>query len=137
MVGGIAGELISRGSDEQCLGVVPGAAVRDAVKWALSTNLSALAIVAIVYGIFYGGFVALLPTLVMDYFGGRNVSGIIGILYTSIAFGTLIGPSAAGFVFDVSHSYSVPILVSMCANIGAATIVAATSKQSIALDARH
>lgn len=46
---------------------------------------------------FYGGYVAVLPALVMDYFGGRNVSGIIGILYTSVAFGTLIGPSAAGF----------------------------------------
>jgi hypothetical protein len=29
----------------------------------------------------------------MDYFGGRNVSSIIGVLYTSVAFGTLIGPS--------------------------------------------
>ena len=50
---------------------------------------------------FYGGWVAVLPAVVMDYFGGRNVSGIIGILYTSVAFGTLIGPSAAGFAFDL------------------------------------
>ena len=48
----------------------------------------------------------------MDYFGGRNVSGIIGMLYTSVAFGTLIGPSAAGFAFDFSHSYTLPILAS-------------------------
>jgi hypothetical protein len=53
---------------------------------------------------------------VMDYFGGRNVSGIIGILYTSVAFGTLIGPSAAGFAFDLGHSYTVPILASAGAN---------------------
>ena len=33
------------------------------------------------------------------YLGGRNVSGIIGVLYTSVAFGTLIGPRAAGFAF--------------------------------------
>jgi hypothetical protein len=26
--------------------------------------------------------------------GGRNVSSIIGVLYTSVAFGTLVGPSA-------------------------------------------
>jgi hypothetical protein len=64
----------------------------------------------------------------MDYFGGRNVSGIIGILYTSVAFGTLIGPSAAGFAFDLSHSYTLPILCSAGANIAAAMIVAATSK---------
>jgi hypothetical protein len=52
------------------------------------------------------------PAVVMDYFGGRNVSGIIGILYTSVAFGTLIGPSAAGFAFDLTRSYTLPILAS-------------------------
>jgi MFS transporter, OFA family, oxalate/formate antiporter len=64
----------------------------------------------------------------MDHFGGRNVSGIIGILYTSVAFGTLIGPSAAGFAFDLSHSYTLPILFSAGANIVAAIIVAASSR---------
>jgi MFS family permease len=67
----------------------------------------------------------------MDYFGGRNVGGIIGILYTSVAFGTLIGPSAAGFAFDFSHSYDLPILASVAANIVAAVIVAATSKAGV------
>jgi hypothetical protein len=43
-----------------------------------------------------GGWVAVLPTVVMDYFGGRNISGVTGALYTSVLFGTLIGPSAAG-----------------------------------------
>jgi hypothetical protein len=59
----------------------------------------------------------------MDYFGGRNVSGIIGILYTSVAFGTLVGPSAAGFAYDVNHSYTLPILISAAANVVAALIV--------------
>ena len=63
----------------------------------------------------------------MDCFGGRNISGIIGILYTSVAIGTLIGPSAAGFAFDLSHSYTLPILASAGANVVAAAIVAVTS----------
>jgi cyanate permease len=67
--------------------------------------------------------VALLPAVVMDYFGGRNVSGIIGILYTSAGIGTLIGPSAAGFVFDVSHSYVLPIAVSIDGNVIAAELM--------------
>jgi len=96
--------------------------------WALSTTLWPLAAFAFAYGVFYGGFVALLPSLVMDYFGGRNVSGIIGILYTSVAFGTLIGPSAAGFAFDISHSYTLPILAGAGANLVAAAIMAATSR---------
>jgi hypothetical protein len=73
----------------------------------------------------------------MDYFGGRHVSGIIGVLYTSVAFGTLIGPSAAGFAFDLSHSYTLPILASAGANIIAALIVAGASQAPIATnDAR-
>jgi hypothetical protein len=64
----------------------------------------------------------------MDYFGGRNVSGIIGILYTSVAFGTLIGPSTAGFAFDLRHSYTLPILASVGANVIAAAIVVAMSR---------
>ena len=95
--------------------------------WLVSATLWPLAAFALVYGAFYGGWVAVLPALVMDYFGGRNVSGLIGILYTSVAFGTLIGPSAAGFAFDMTHSYSVPILASICANIIAAGIMAGLS----------
>jgi len=95
--------------------------------WVVSTDFWSLAAFAFVYGIFYGGWVAVLPAVVMDYFGGRNVSGLIGILYTSVAFGTLIGPSAAGFAFDASHSYTVPILASAGANIIALLIVVATS----------
>jgi len=98
--------------------------------WMVSTTIWSLAVFAFVYGVFYGGWVAVLPAVVMDYFGGRNVSGIIGILYTSVAFGTLIGPSAAGFAFDLSHSYTLPILASVVANIVAAAIVAVTSRKA-------
>jgi hypothetical protein len=52
------------------------------------------------------------------------VSGIIGILYTSVALGTLVGPSAAGFAFDVSRSYQLPILAGAAAFLVAAAILA-------------
>jgi MFS family permease len=73
--------------------------------------------------VFYGGFVAILPALVMDYFGGRHVGAIIGVLYTSVAAGTLVGPSAAGYAFDLRHSYTLPILCSIAANAIAALIM--------------
>lgn len=101
--------------------------------WALSASLWALASSALVYGVFYGGVVAVLPALVMDYFGGRNVSAIIGVLYTSVAFGTLIGPAAAGFAFDASYSYTAPILAGVAANLIAAVILAATSREEVAV----
>jgi MFS transporter, OFA family, oxalate/formate antiporter len=96
--------------------------------WAFATSFWSLAVFAFAYGIVYGGWVAVLPAVVMDTFGGRNVSGILGMLYTSVAFGTLIGPSAAGYVFDFSHSYTLPILAGVGANIVAAGIMLAAPK---------
>src|SRR3546814_14960334 len=90
--------------------------------WAFATGFWALAVFALLFGLFYGGWVAILPAVIVDYFGGRNASGIIGILYTSVALGTLIGPSAAGFIFDVSHSYTISIVVSVGVNVCAAII---------------
>jgi MFS family permease len=101
------------------------------VIWSLSTTVWPLAIFALAYGVVYGGWVAVLPSVVMDFFGGRNVSGIIGVLYTSVAFGTLVGPRAAGSVFDTTHSYAVPIVASACANAIAAAVVMLTCGSTV------
>jgi MFS family permease len=98
------------------------------VIWLSSTSFWPLAAFAMLFGIAYGSWVALLPAVVMDFFGGRNVSGLIGILYTSAGIGTLIGPSAAGFAYDFSHSYVLPITVGILANVAAAAIATATSR---------
>jgi MFS family permease len=123
-LGGLADRM---GRELSLLLMFVGMALALAI-WAVATTVWPLVAFAFVYGVFYGGWVAVLPAVVMDYFGGRNVSGLIGILYTSVAFGTLIGPSAAGFAFDVAHSYTLPILLSAAANIVAAIIVTATSR---------
>jgi MFS family permease len=100
------------------------------VIWLFAASFWPLAVFAFVFGVFYGGFVALAPAVVIDYFGARNGSSLIGILYTSVAFGTLIGPSAAGFAFDLSRSYTLPILLSAVAYAIATAILATTSKKS-------
>ena len=125
-LGGLADRM---GRQTALLAMFAGMAFSLAI-WLVSTNAASLAGFAFVYGVFYGGWVAVLPAVVMDYFGGRNVSGLIGILYTSVAFGTLIGPSAAGFAFDFTHDYTLPILAGVAANIVAALIVAAMARTS-------
>jgi MFS family permease len=122
----VLGGLADRMGRRQSLVVMFVGMAAALALWETSTALCPLAAFALVYGVFYGGWVAVLPAVVMDAFGGRNVSGIIGVLYTSVAFGTLIGPSAAGFIFDVSHSYAWPIAASIGANLIAAGIMAAT-----------
>ena len=66
------------------------------VSWWASAGAIALALTAVGFGLFYGGFVATFPTVVMDLFGARSVSGIIGCIYTAAGIGTLIGPPLAG-----------------------------------------
>ena len=92
--------------------------------WIVAESFAALALFAVVLGLFYGGWVAVLPAVVMDRFGGANLSAIIGVLYTSVAVGTLIGPSVAGFLFDMTHSYKSAIIASVAANLVAAVIAA-------------
>lgn len=126
-LGGLADRM---GREKSLLMTFAGMALALSI-WAVSGNLSLLVAFAFIFGVFYGGWVAVLPAVVMDYFGGRNVSGLIGILYTSVAFGTLVGPAAAGFAFDLNHSYTLPILASAAANIIAALIVIVTSRISV------
>lgn len=96
--------------------------------WAVSTSLIPLAIFGLTFGTFYGGFVALMPAMIMDYFGGRHVSSIIGVLYTSVALGTLVGPTAAGYAYDLTQDYTLAILGSIAVNGIAAVAVATLGK---------
>jgi MFS family permease len=92
--------------------------------WFSSGSVWQLAVFALLFGSCYGGFVALYPALTVDYFGGRNASGIIGFLYTATAVGTLVGPKLAGDGFDLFGSYALPILVSAgCALLAALLIL--------------
>jgi MFS family permease len=74
-----------------------------------------IALFALVFGTCYGGFVALAPALIVDYFGERNASGLIGLSYTAVALGTLAGPPLAGYAFDFFRSYTFPVALSAAA----------------------
>lgn len=93
--------------------------------WLGSSGVFGLALFALVFGSFYGAFVALGPAMATDFFGARNVSGIIGFAYTGAGIGNLIGPTLAGFAFDASGSYAAPIIVGMvCMLIALACAIA-------------
>ena len=90
------------------------------IWWLGAERFWSLAVYALIFGACYGGFVALIPALAVDYWGGRSAGGVIGILYTSVAVGTLLGPSLAGLAFDLTRSYTVPIAAgALCALVAA------------------
>ena len=76
------------------------------IVWQLAAGYAALFAFALLFGLAYGGIVALLPAIATDLFGHRAVSGIIGTLYSGAAFGNLLGPVGAGAAFDRFGSYA-------------------------------
>jgi len=108
--------------------------------WVVATSAGALVLFAVLFGVCYGGFVALLPALTAVYVGGRHISSIIGVLYTSVGIGTLLGPSLAGAAYDLSRSYTVPILVSAGTNVVAVLcmlLVRAPTRQKETVRTEH
>ncbi len=91
--------------------------------WWASSAWWLLAVFAIAFGMFYGAYVALLPTIVMDLYGARSVSGIIGCLYTGAGVGTLVGPWLAGKAYDALGAYDLPILAGAGLSLLAAACV--------------
>lgn len=91
--------------------------------WLAGTSYWVLAAFAVVFGMCYGAAVALLPTIVMDFYGARAVSGIIGFLYTGAGIGTLLGPWLAGVAFDALGAYRVPIVAAVVFSFLAAACV--------------
>ncbi len=90
--------------------------------WLASTGVVALGAFAVLFGTFYGAFVALQPPLAMDLYGARNVSGIIGVLYTAAGVGNLLGPWLAGVAYDLTRSYAVPVGASIVLMLAAAAL---------------
>jgi len=74
--------------------------------WLLAPGYLALTAFALWMGLSYGGVVSLMPALCMDWFGARAVASIIGTLYSGAALGNLVGPWAAGRIFDATGSYA-------------------------------
>ncbi len=126
LLGGLADRL---GREATLLAMVGGVAASLAA-WALLDGFWSLMLFAAAFGVFYGGWVALLPALVMDAFGGRSVGGIIGLLYTSVAFGTLVGPPAAGWIFDATGGYRPAILAAAATSLVGLIVLAATFRRA-------
>ena len=105
------------------LGLSFGGVGASCVLWLIGDGMIVLGIFAVLVGTFWGGSVALAPSVMADYFGTRAVSGIIGVLYAGVGFGALVGPIIAGLVFDLWQSYTVAILYSIIAPLFAAVAV--------------
>ena len=130
-IGSIAGRFLLGGAADRIglrssLAAVFAGVALIQLWWLTAASAWQLAIFAFVFGVCYGGFVALYPALTVDYFGGRHASGIIGLLYTGGAAGSFLGPKLAGDAFDRFGSYTLPIAIgAACALLAVVFVIAA------------
>lgn len=80
------------------------------------SSYGALVTYAILFGIGYGGFIALSPAVMADVFGMEGLGGMIGTLYTAAAIGSLGGPPLAGVLIDRwDYSTAIGVAIVMAA----------------------
>jgi MFS family permease len=91
--------------------------------WLDAPGYARLVVFAVLLGIGYGGFVALGPALVATLFGIRGLGGLLGVLYTSAALGSALGPPAAGTVIGATGEYLPVILASLALGTLATAVV--------------
>jgi MFS family permease len=139
------GSLLGRfaiGGPADRLGRMPSLAAMYAglgfmlLLWWTASAYWVLALFAIVFGACYGAYVALVPTIVMDLYGPRSLSSIIGCLYTGAGIGTLLGPWLAGVAYDSLGSYHLPIAAGALFSFAAAAcvVILVKSQQTKAVD---
>jgi MFS family permease len=59
----------------------------------------------------YGGLASMTPAFRADLFGTKAYASIAGAMEPVVMFGTITGPYLAGYVFDVTGSYRVAMLI--------------------------
>ena len=74
-------------------------------------TLPLLYLFVVVYGLGYGGVIPLTIALRADLFGRKNYATIAGITMSLSVVGTVSAPLLAGYLYDVTHSYSLAFYI--------------------------
>jgi MFS family permease len=75
-----------------------------------ASDLHGFYIIAAVYGLAYGGVVPVVLAMAASFFGTKSIGYILGTLQLSYTGGMAFGPFLAGYIFDVTESYSAAFL---------------------------
>jgi MFS family permease len=91
--------------------------------WLGEPSYGRLVAFALLLGLGYGGFVALGPPLVAEVFGVQGLGALLGVLYTSAAIGSAVGPPLAGLLIGDGSGYRAAVLASLAFACVAAALV--------------
>jgi MFS family permease len=77
----------------------------------VSKELWMLYVFAVVYAFSHGGFFTVISPIVAELFGISSHGVLFGIVSFGLTVGGSIGPTLAGYVFDVIHSYQLVFFI--------------------------
>jgi len=77
----------------------------------VSKELWMLYVFAVVYAFAHGGFFTVISPIVAELFGISSHGVLFGIVSFGLTVGGSIGPTLAGYVFDVIHSYQLVFFI--------------------------
>ena len=91
--------------------------------WLAAPPYAGLVLFAVLLGVGYGGFVALGPPLVAEAFGVQGLGALLGVLYTSAALGSAVGPPLAGVLIGDGDGYRTAVAAALGVSVLAAGLV--------------
>ncbi|KAJ3321758.1 hypothetical protein HDV06_003907 [Boothiomyces sp. JEL0866] len=100
--------------------------------WPFATTFGTLLTFAALYGLFIGGYVSILPNVVIKMFGLENIGTKIGAIYSSFFLGSVFGPYIIGYWIAAfttgSHINYVPMIIYSGVCLIVATFLLAITK---------
>lgn len=75
------------------------------VLWIMSPAYGWLVLFATVLGVGYGVRIALMPAVLIEFFGLRDLGAILGLFFTASGVAAVLGPVLAGAIVDRSGGY--------------------------------
>ena len=87
------------------------------------SSYATLAVFALVFGVAYGGLIALGPILLAELFGPEQLGGLAGVNYTAAGIGALVGPTIGAWLVDRTGSYTLGTLLGLAFGLGGAGLL--------------
>lgn len=88
-----------------------------------------LPVFAVFFGFFYGGWMAMYAPLIGELFGLKHIGSILGTIATAFGIGGMLGPTFAGYIFDVFGSYVMVFIMCMVMFIMVALLIMELSRK--------
>jgi MFS family permease len=79
---------------------------------------------AAIFGVAYGGFIALAPILLAETFGPEQLGSLAGVSYTASGVAALFGPTVGAGLVDWTGSYQTTIILDIVLGLGSAAMIA-------------